>query len=78
MNTAKTATRMATSAWRSASSAVGAADGLLDPLRAAGRGLYRTGRRVPKLVRGAPLTALGLAAVAGAFATMLFVHRNRR
>lgn len=74
--------RSAISAWRSTSGALGTAletaEGLVEPLRAAGRGLYRSGRRLPNRVREAPLTALGLAVVAGALATFLFVRRNRR
>lgn len=78
MNSARTAI----SAWRAASGALGTAretaDGLVGPLRAAGRGLYQSGRRLPEMVREAPLTALGLAAAAGALAAFLFVRRNRR
>jgi hypothetical protein len=74
--------RSAISAWRGTSGALGTAldtaDGLVEPLRAAARGLYRSGRRLPDTVREAPLTALALAVAAGALATFLFVRRNRR
>jgi hypothetical protein len=82
MDYAKTVTRVGARAGRSLSgalgTAIGTADGLAEPLRAASRGLWRSGRRLPSLVRRSPLAAVGIAAAAGALATFIFVSRNGR